>query len=205
VLEQILAWLPLITQLALLFAAKLRAAILQRRGLRVIIVDWQRPLSEHVYDTLTLLVALCWIYLLLSEAWPLSLAWLPGWLTKTVIDATPLKLLGVLLLLAAPILYTESLRSLGQSWRLGIDRQQPGPLVTGGIYAWSRNPIYAAFFLVIIGGCLIHGRVVVLLFGAALMLLIHGVALREERFLAKLFGDEVLAYRQRVGRYSPWI
>jgi protein-S-isoprenylcysteine O-methyltransferase Ste14 len=37
------------------------------------------------------------------------------------------------------------------------------------------------------------------------MLLIHGVALREERFLAERFGDDFQAYRQRVGRYSPWL
>jgi protein-S-isoprenylcysteine O-methyltransferase Ste14 len=77
--------------------------------------------------------------------------------------------------------------------------------VASGVYAWSRNPIYAAFFLSIIGACLIHGRVIVLLTGAALMLLIHGVSLREERFLAVRFGDDFRAYCQRVGRYTPWL
>jgi protein-S-isoprenylcysteine O-methyltransferase Ste14 len=205
VLDRILAWLPLITLLAMMFAAKVRAAIMQRRGLRVIIVDWDRPLRELLNDTLVIALASFWIYLLFAEAWPLSLNWLPDWLTKRIVDATPLKIIGAMLVLAAPLLFAAALRALGESWRMGIDRDQPGPLVAGGLYSWSRNPIYAAFFLLIVGACLIHGRIIVLLVGAALMLLIHGVALREERFLVERFGEDFRSYCQLVGRYSPWL
>jgi protein-S-isoprenylcysteine O-methyltransferase Ste14 len=204
-LTAVLRWLPLVTLLAMMFAAKVRAAIMQRRGLRVIVVDWDRPRRDLLYDTLVIAVALFWIYLLLAEAWPLSLGWLPDCLTRKIVDATLSKIVGAVLVLAAPLLFAAALQSLGESWRMGIDREQPGPLVASGLYAWSRNPIYAAFFLVIVGAWLIHGRVVVVLFGAALMLLIHGVALREELFLAELLGDFFQAYRQRVGRYSPWL
>jgi protein-S-isoprenylcysteine O-methyltransferase Ste14 len=195
----------LVTLLAMLLAAKRRAFWMQRRGLRVIVVDWDRPRSQILYDTLVIAVALFWIYLLVAEAWPLLLGWLPDWLTNKVFDAVPVKILGGLLILAAPLLFAAAIRSLGESWRMGIDREQPGPLVAGGLYAWSRNPIYAAFFLLIIGTCLVHGRVVVILVGATLILLIHGVSLREERFLADRFGDEFRAYCRRVGRYSPWL
>jgi protein-S-isoprenylcysteine O-methyltransferase Ste14 len=203
VLDQALDWLPLITLLALLPAAKLRALRMQRCGQRVIIVDWNRPLGQILYDTLLIVVALCWFFLLLAEAWPLPYNWLPGWLTKKFIDAPPAKIIGATLLLAAPILYAAALHSLGESWRMGIDCDQPGPLVADGVYAWSRNPIYAAFFLLIGGACLIHGRVIDVLVGAALILLIHGIALREERFLSGRFGEDFRAYRQRVGRYLP--
>jgi protein-S-isoprenylcysteine O-methyltransferase Ste14 len=203
-LTAVLRWLPLVTLLAMMFAAKVRAAIMQRRGLRVIVVDWDRPRRDLLYDTLVIAVALFWIYLLLAMAWPLSLGWLPDW-TKRLVDGTSVKIVGVVLVLAAPLLFAAALRSLGESWRMGIDREQPGPLVASGLYAWSRNPIYAAFFLLIIGTCLIHGRVIVLLTGATLILLIHGVSLREERFLADRFGDEFRDYCQRVGRYSPWL
>jgi protein-S-isoprenylcysteine O-methyltransferase Ste14 len=202
ILERIIAWLPLAVLATMLLAAKLRALLMQRRGTRVIVVDWDRPVRDLVYDTLIVVVAIIWICLLVAEAVPLLLAWLPDWLTRKVVDAMPAKIVGVMLLLAAPVLFAAALRSLGTSWRMGIDRQQPGPLVAAGLYAWSRNPIYTAFFLVIVGAMLIHGRVTVLLLGVALILLIHGVVLREERFLTERYTVDFRDYRQRVRRYG---
>jgi protein-S-isoprenylcysteine O-methyltransferase Ste14 len=203
-LNDILRWLPLVTLAVMLLAAKVRAFIMQRRGLRVMVVDWDRPLNELIYDTLLIVVALCWIFLLVAEAWPLSLAWLPGWLTTQIVARLPAKVIGAVLVLTAPALFAAALRSLGASWRMGIDSEQPGPLVTSGLFAWSRNPIYLAFDLLIIGAFLIHGRVIFLLLGVALVLFVHGIVLREERFLASRFGEEFRAYYQRVGRYLPW-
>jgi protein-S-isoprenylcysteine O-methyltransferase Ste14 len=204
-LNDILRWLPLVTLAVMLLAAKVRAFVMQRRGLRVMVVDWDRPLNELIYDTLLIVVALCWIFLLVAEAWPLSLAWLPDWLTTQIVARLPAKVIGAVLVLIAPALFAAALRSLGESWRMGIDSEQPGPLVTSGLFAWSRNPIYLAFDLLIIGAFLIHDRVIFLLLGAALVLFVHGIVLREERFLASRFGEEFRAYYRRVGRYLPWV
>jgi protein-S-isoprenylcysteine O-methyltransferase Ste14 len=185
-------------------ASKLRAFAMQRRGLRVIVVDWQRPLKDVLVDSLLIIVALPWLYFLVAEPLALSLAWLPNWLTTKLVDSLPVKVMGAVLILAAPVLFTAALRSMGTSWRIGIDREQPGPLVTGGLFAWSRNPIYLAFDLVAIGAFLIHGRVIFLILGAAIVLLIHAVVLREERFLEADYGEAFRNYRKRVGRYGPF-
>jgi protein-S-isoprenylcysteine O-methyltransferase Ste14 len=195
-------WLPLVVLVAMLTVARVRAWVLYRRGVRAIIVDWQRPARELIYDTVVVALGAFWLYLLVAEAWPLPLDWLPGWLTATVIDAMPAKIVGAALLLAAPILFVTALWSMGRSWRLGIDAKRPGPLVTAGLFAWMRNPMYVAFYLVIVGTMLVHGRTVFLLVGAALALLIHGVVLREERFLAREYGDAFRDYCGRVGRYG---
>src|SRR5262245_48567259 len=117
-LDRVLDWLPLVVLAATLSTAKVRAWLLKRRGVRVVIVDWRRPPGELLYDTLIIAVSLCWIYLLLAEAWPLSLAWLPDWLTRKIIDALPLRLIGAAMLLTAPILFGASLRSFATSWRI---------------------------------------------------------------------------------------
>ncbi|MEX2308179.1 MAG: isoprenylcysteine carboxylmethyltransferase family protein [Pirellulales bacterium] len=204
-LERILAWLPLAMLFAMMLAGRLRALAMRRRGVRAIIVDLRRPIRERLYDTLMIGVAILWIYLLVAAAWPLSLAWLPGWLTAKIVDSRAVKLVGAALTLAAPVLYAAALHSMGTSWRIGIDQQKPGPLVTTGVFAWMRNPIYTAFDLAFLGPFLIHGRLIFLLVGAVLMLLIHGIIRREERFIAERFGDAFHAYRARVGRYSPWV
>jgi protein-S-isoprenylcysteine O-methyltransferase Ste14 len=142
--------------------------------------------------------------LLVAEAWPLSLNWLPGWLVVKLVDSRPVKLLGAALVVAAPVLYVAALRSMGASWRIGIDREKPGPLVTTGLFACLRNPIYVAFYLVLFGSALIHGRAVFLLLAFALIALVHGIILREERFLAERYGEAFRGYCARVGRYCPW-
>jgi protein-S-isoprenylcysteine O-methyltransferase Ste14 len=108
------------------------------------------------------------------------------------------------MLLAAPILFAASLRSFATSWRIGIDREHPPPLVTSGVFAWTRNPIYTAFDMIIIGAFLVHGRLVVLLVGLIMIVLVHGVVLREERFLDQQFGDAFRKYTKRVRRYGVW-
>lgn len=52
---------------------------------------------------------------------------------------------GVLLCLAGLLLLLWSLVSFGRSFRVGIDTDRPGGLVTTGVFAISRNPIYVAF------------------------------------------------------------
>jgi len=52
-----LAWLPLMTLLAMLLAGPLRA----------IIVDLRRPLGEQLYDTLMIGVVIVWFYLLVGR------------------------------------------------------------------------------------------------------------------------------------------
>jgi protein-S-isoprenylcysteine O-methyltransferase Ste14 len=201
-LEQLLDWLPLVVLIATFSAARIRAWAMHRRGVRVVIVDWNRPLKEMLYDVLVIVAFLCWLYFLVAEAWPLSLAFLPGWLTKNLIEALPVRLIGAAMLLSAPTLFAASLISFANSWRIGIDREQPPPLVTGGIFGCTRNPIYTAFDLIIIGAFLVHGRAIFLLFGVVLVLLIHGVVLREEQFLEDQFGDSFRDYRQKVRRYG---
>jgi protein-S-isoprenylcysteine O-methyltransferase Ste14 len=204
-IERILAWLPLVTLLAIMLAGRLWMLVMRRRGVRAIIVELRRPIGERLYDTLMICVAMFWIYLLAAGAWPLSLEWLPGWLTAMVVDSRAVKLVGAALIVAAPVLYVAALRAMGESWRIGIDQHKPGPLVTTGLFAWSRNPIYTAMDMLIIGSFLIHGRVIYLIVGAAMLFLVHGIIRREERFLAARFGDAFHTYCTRVGRYAPWI
>jgi protein-S-isoprenylcysteine O-methyltransferase Ste14 len=201
-LEHVLHWLPIIALIAILIAARVRAWMLRRRGQRVVVIDWHRPLAEVLYDTLLLAGLLCWLYFLIAETWPRLLTRIPAWLTANIVTAMPVRIVGAAMVLAGPILFTASLRSFANSWRIGIDRNQPPPLVTAGVFGWTRNPIYTAFDLIIIGTFLIHGRVIFLLLGIVLVLMIHGVVMREERFLDSQFGDAFRGYCRNVRRYG---
>lgn len=93
---------------------------------------------------------------------------------------------------------------MGDSWRIGIDRGAPGALVTDGIFAWSRNPIYLGFELGVIGTFLIQGRLIFLVITLVLMGVLSALIRREERFLTRSYGDAYREYQSRVGRYVTW-
>jgi protein-S-isoprenylcysteine O-methyltransferase Ste14 len=76
-------------------------------------------------------------------------------------------------------------------------------LATGGIYKRTRNPMYQAFALFVLGFAFAFASDWMFLafpFGA---LAIHiGAVLREERYLRAKFGDDYRAYCARVPRYG---
>jgi protein-S-isoprenylcysteine O-methyltransferase Ste14 len=98
-------------------------------------------------------------------------------------------------------LMLASLVSFGRSFRVGIDRKHPDDLVTSGIFALSRNPIYVAFALVLPGEFLIFPNWIFPAYAIAGTWLFHRQVLREEDFLRRRYGEEFTAYRRRVRRY----
>ena len=125
-------------------------------------------------------------------------AWVCG---LRLVDALPAKLLGIALILCAFVLFVLALSALGNSWRLGLDEKHPGRLVTTGIYAYSRNPIYLFFDLYFLGTFLLNGSLFFLIMAVLVALNLHYQILQEERFLASVHGAAYEAYRARTARY----
>jgi protein-S-isoprenylcysteine O-methyltransferase Ste14 len=101
---------------------------------------------------------------------------------------------GVLILVA-------SLVSFGRSFRIGIDVDQPGRLVTTGIFSVSRNPIYVGFFVFLVGQFLVFPNWVPLIYLVAASALFHRQVLREEGFMRQHYGQEYVEYCSHVRRY----
>ncbi len=108
---------------------------------------------------------------------------------------------GVLFCLAGLLLLLWSLVSLKESFRVGIDTEHPGRLITTGVFAFSRNPIYVAFAFILLGQFLIFSNWILLVYLGAGIWLFHRQVLREEDYLKKHYGKEYLEYCNRVRRY----
>jgi protein-S-isoprenylcysteine O-methyltransferase Ste14 len=79
----------------------------------------------------------------------------------------------------------------------------PG-LVTEGIFAHCRNPMYAGNLLAVFGLLVTAGNPKGLALGGAAFLLAYtSIVLAEETYLAGRFGDEYRAYCGRVPRFLP--
>jgi protein-S-isoprenylcysteine O-methyltransferase Ste14 len=108
---------------------------------------------------------------------------------------------GAALCLVGLLLFLFSLISFGRSFRVGIDEEHPGTLVTSGVFAFSRNPIYTAFGLILLGIFLIVPNWILLLYLAAGFWLFNRQVLLEEASLKKIYGKEYLEYCKKVRRY----
>jgi protein-S-isoprenylcysteine O-methyltransferase Ste14 len=108
---------------------------------------------------------------------------------------------GALLCLAGLFLLFLSLVSFGKSFRVGIDQDHPDKLVTTGIFAFSRNPIYVAFGFVLVGQFLVFSNWILLVYMVAATWLFHRQVSREEKYLRNHYGQQYLEYCDRVRRY----
>jgi protein-S-isoprenylcysteine O-methyltransferase Ste14 len=104
---------------------------------------------------------------------------LPLFSTQEFFQAEGIAWGGVVLCFVGVSLLLLSLVSFGKSFRVGIDVDHPDRLVTTGIFAVSRNPIYVGFAFVLLGQVLVFPNWVLLIYLMAGIWLFHRQALRE--------------------------
>jgi protein-S-isoprenylcysteine O-methyltransferase Ste14 len=82
-------------------------------------------------------------------------------------------------------------------------RDQPGVLLTDGIYATMRHPRYVEVVLGTAAYCLVANYVGAYIVLAASIAMLYVVVVLEERELRRRFGEAYDAYAQRVPRFIP--
>ena len=94
--------------------------------------------------------------------------------------------------------------SMGNSWRVGVDEAEKTQLVTQGLYAWVRNPIFAFMSLLALGLVLLVPSNFAL-FVASLTVLGIEIQVRavEEPYLKRTHGETYAHYAATVGRFLP--
>jgi protein-S-isoprenylcysteine O-methyltransferase Ste14 len=93
---------------------------------------------------------------------------------------------------------------MGDSWRIGVDFSERTTLVTGGPFAYVRNPIYTSMLVASAGLMLIVPNLVALLALAGLLAAIEiHVRAVEEPYLLQTHGAAYARYAEQVGRFVP--
>ena len=77
----------------------------------------------------------------------------------------------------------------------------PVRLVTTGVFAVSRNPIYVGFFVFLLGQLSVSPDWVPLIYLVAATALFHRQVLREEDFMRQRYGHLYADYCRHVRRY----
>ena len=139
--------------------------------------------------------ALFYFYIVFASAFDLPV---PG---KLLFKNEIISWIGIMLCAFGLILFMLGLISFGKSFRVGIDEDRPGTLVTTGAFAFSRNPLYTAFGLILTGIFLVLPNWILLIYLFAGIWLFHRQVLHEEVSLSKIYGKEYEKYCRKVRRY----
>ena len=93
---------------------------------------------------------------------------------------------------------------MGDSWRIGVDKNETTTLVRTGVFGWVRNPIFTAMMVFGFGIALITPNLVALV---GFVLLVATIELQvravEEPYLLATHGDAYRDYCASVGRFVP--
>ena len=73
--------------------------------------------------------------------------------------------------------------------------------MTTGIFGFSRNPIYVAFWIFLLGQFLVFPNGILLVYLIAATWLFNRQVLREEEYMRNHYGRQYLDYCRRVRRY----
>lgn len=108
--------------------------------------------------------------------------------------------LGIVLFGAGLLIVILGFFGLGSSVSVGLPEEKT-VLKTGGIYQFSRNPMYLGGFVMCLGSCVYSIHTVNFILFAITIAVHHSIVLKEEQFLEKRFGNSWLDYNKQVRRY----
>jgi protein-S-isoprenylcysteine O-methyltransferase Ste14 len=171
--------------LVLLFGG---GALLRRRNIDM---DGEPPIERGIFYVSKYAILALW-GATVAQNWGvnLSLVKAPGWLRWVSLS---LWAGGFLLLFVGRL-------GLADSFRIGSPKESTH-LKVGGLFQFSRNPMYLGVYATLLAGVLYTLNPVVLLAGVFVVAVHHRIVLAEEQHLQKAFGEEYANYCLRVRRY----
>lgn len=138
--------------------------------------------------------------------WPILIAFgiLGGLFTTWRIPFSPISnIAGIIVFVAAMSFHMKGHAVHKQADQ---DADKIEDLVTTGMFAHVRHPMYSSLILMVIGMTVATGVVIMILPASIVSLLTVLTALKEEEFLIERFGDEYREYMARVPyRFIPRI
>jgi protein-S-isoprenylcysteine O-methyltransferase Ste14 len=135
------------------------------------------------------------------------LADLAGAMERIRFDSVPwLGYLGIVFAASGLILTVVAQAHMGDSWRVGVNTREVTPLVTTGLFAHIRNPIFSGTLLGAAGVLLMTPNLFSILGMITLWMAIElQVRWFEEPYLARTHRQNFLDYAGRTGRFVPGI
>lgn len=129
-----------------------------------------------------------WVYQITNIAIFLYLFFL-----KVIIDSSWLFYVGIICYLLGLLLCTISIKDFAKPSNEEMN--------DNGIYRFSRNPMYVAYFIIFIGCVFLTRSWILLGIVAVFQISAHWIIFAEERWCAEKFGEAYKQYMKKVRRY----
>jgi protein-S-isoprenylcysteine O-methyltransferase Ste14 len=111
---------------------------------------------------------------------------------------------GMVFIIGGLALLWTAHRQLGKEFSTTLTVPSERKLITKGIYACIRHPIYSAYCLFFFGIAMLSSSWLAALTAGTLMYILMGPRLKkEEALLESVFGQEFLLWAGRTGRFLP--
>lgn len=179
----------IVTALPVAFLAVLFAGGAQFRR-RHIDMDGTPPVDRRLFYASKYLIVLVWAGMVLAS-WGAPVSPYETGTVRPV--ALCIWVFGFALLFIGRI-------ELGDSFRIGRPRESTR-LRAGGLFRFSRNPMYVGVYSTLLASTVYTLNPVVLLFSGFIIAIHHKIVLAEEAHLRNTFGPEYDAFCRQVRRY----
>ena len=117
------------------------------------------------------------------------------------LELPALKVAGIAVLMVSLVWTYIAQAHMQGSWRIGIDASEKTGLITKGIFAFSRNPIYLGMLASVLGLVLVTPNALTVLLLVLGFVLIQIQVRLEEEFLQKMHGSSYQDYKLKVARF----
>ena len=183
-----------------LLAFVVRSVLVYRNtGINPLVLQRTQDAYGYVGTAFKVLMLVCAAVVTLLAFVPQASNWLG---VITPLEITSIKGLGWFCLLVSLLWMLIAQAQMGASWRIGIDSANRTELVSKGFFSISRNPIFLATRLALLGFFLVAPNAATLALLAAAEVIIQVQVRLEEKHLLGLHGS---AYEQYFSKVPRWL
>ena len=148
------------------------------------------PIPVPLLITGKIAMLFCWLFFLAKTTNILTMHY----------DSLTTQWIGNVLYAVGLIIVILGFFGLGSSVCVGLP-EEATKFKTGGIYCFSRNPMYLGGFVMCLGSCVYSIHIINFILFAITVGVHHSIVLKEELFLEERFGNNWVEYKKKVRRY----
>ncbi len=170
----------------------------QATGTEVFVVPHDDSAQGFIGRIFKLLFVLAFVVLVVHAFAP---QWKHYLLPADFLETTVIEWTGLILLHVSLVVVLVAQAQMARSWRVGFDENAKTELVQGGLFRYSRNPVFVGMLLTMLGLFFVLPNALTLVSMATTWVVLQIQVRMEEAYLSKTHGAPYTDYLRSVRRW----